>query len=102
MTKQEAKFDLLRTNVVAKKHNTDLVFLKGGGDTATMDPQVKAWYLAEQNPILNLMPGTTATVSTPSATTSPTPTVATPTLSTVTPTPTPTPPAPSGDEELVI
>ncbi|KAE8789914.1 putative methionyl-tRNA synthetase [Hordeum vulgare] len=102
MTKQDAKLDLLRTSVDVKKRNTDMAFLMGGGDTTTMDPQVEAWYLAERNLILNLIPGPATTMSRPSATTSPTPTMATPTPSTATPTPTLTSPAHAGDEEYVI
>ncbi|KAE8793342.1 putative methionyl-tRNA synthetase [Hordeum vulgare] len=85
MMKQDIKVNLLMTNIAAKKRNINLAFLMGA-DMATMDPQVKAWYLAERNLILNLMTGpaaatttTTPTQSTASATTMPTASCPTPT-----------------------
>ncbi|CAM0871607.1 unnamed protein product [Alopecurus aequalis] len=59
MKKQDAKLDLLRTNVVTKKRNNDLAFLMGA-DTAAMDPLVRAWFMAECAIILNQMPAQAA------------------------------------------
>ncbi|XP_020193119.1 uncharacterized protein [Aegilops tauschii subsp. strangulata] len=65
MTNSAVKHDLLRTNVAAKKRNTDLAFLMGGADMSAMDEQVKAWYMAERGLILNQMSSTVPPSPTP-------------------------------------
>ncbi|CAM0951151.1 unnamed protein product [Alopecurus aequalis] len=46
------KLDLLRTGTVAKKRNHDLAFLTAG-DPATMDPEVRAWFMEQRRLILS-------------------------------------------------
>ncbi|XP_044421746.1 formin-like protein 2 [Triticum aestivum] len=107
LSSSAVKIDLLRTNVVAKKRNTDLAFLLGGADMLqSNDEAVKAWYLAERGLILNQLPSTT----TPTPTLPPSPSddaAETPRSTEATPTPpstetppsprTPTPPTPEVD-----
>ena len=84
------KLDLFRTNITAKKRNTDLAFLLGGADMLqSTDEAVKAWYLAERGLIMNQLPSTMP----------PTPTTPPPTPTTTPPTPThtPTPPPSPSD-----
>ena len=114
VTSSAVKLGLLRTNVVAKKRNTNLAFLMGGADMLqSNDEAVKTWHLAECGLILNQLPSTapptpTQTPTPPpspsdEASTTPSSTEAAPTLPSTeeAPTPpsprTPTPPMPGAE-----
>ena len=57
MSSSAIKLDLLRTNIVAKKRNTNMAFLPGEADMLqSNDEAVKAWYLAKRGLILNQLP----------------------------------------------
>ncbi|XBI11489.1 hypothetical protein VPH35_138543 [Triticum aestivum] len=109
MLSSAVKLGLLRTNVAAKKRNTNLAFLLGRADMLqSNDEAVKAWYLAERGLILNQLPSTAPPTPTPMPPPSPSDdAAATPRSTEATPTPpstetppsprTPTPPTPEAD-----
>lgn len=52
MANSKVKIELLRTGTVAKKRNHDLAFLTGA-DPDAMDPELRAWYMAQRRLILS-------------------------------------------------
>ena len=107
MTSSAVKLDLLRTNVAAKKRNTNLAFLRGGADMhQSNDEAVKAWYLAERGLILNQLPSSTPPTPTltPMPTPSPSPSdnaAKTPRSTEAMPTP-PSPRTPTSEADLAV
>ena len=75
MKNNAIKLDLLRTNVAAKKRNTDMAFLMGRADMLqSNDEKLKAWYLVQRGLILNELPTATPTTpTTPTTTRTPSP-----------------------------
>ena len=73
MSTSAVKLDPLRTNVAAKKRNTDLAFLLGGADMLqSTDEAVKAWYMAHVGLILDQLPSARPPTHTPPPPPSPT------------------------------
>ncbi|CAM0879536.1 unnamed protein product [Alopecurus aequalis] len=70
MKKQDDKLTLLRTNVATKKRKNELAFLMGA-DTESMDPMVRAWFMAEHAIILKQMPAQPANGEDPATTEDP-------------------------------
>ncbi|KAF7059747.1 hypothetical protein CFC21_066610 [Triticum aestivum] len=75
MKNNTIKLDLLRTDVAAKKRNTDMAFLMGGADMLqSNDEKLKAWYLVQRGLILSELPTATPTTpTTPTTTRTPSP-----------------------------
>jgi hypothetical protein len=67
LANQGVRIALLKTTSTAKKRNTDLAFLIGGNDTA-MDEEMRTWYDAHRQAILQ--PPSTVS-SSPSMTSTP-------------------------------
>ncbi|XP_071684012.1 uncharacterized protein [Lolium perenne] len=68
LANQGARIALLKTTVAAKKRNTDLAFLMGGGDMELMDEETRNWYQGHRNDILR---ATTSSPPAPTSSTSP-------------------------------
>jgi hypothetical protein len=69
--RQDAKLELIRANVAAKKRREDLSILMV--DTAGMDDDVREWWKAQRTAILYEVRGPLASTSAATASTSPAP-----------------------------
>nr|XP_051190020.1 uncharacterized protein LOC127303315 [Lolium perenne] len=56
LANQGARIALLKTTAAAKKRNTDLAFLMGGGDMELMDEETRNWYKGHRSDILRAPP----------------------------------------------
>jgi hypothetical protein len=56
LANQGVRIALLKTTAAAKKRNTDLAFLMGGGDMELMDEETRNWYQGHRSDILRATP----------------------------------------------
>jgi len=101
MEKQDAKFDLMKTNVAAKKRREDLALLMA--DMTAMDPATKEWYMEQRMLILQLRappPSSAPTPPPPSST--PPPSSSTPPPASSTPPAAPEVPSARDENDLAV
>jgi hypothetical protein len=56
LANQGVRIALLKTTAAAKKRNTDLAFLMGGGNMELMDEETRNWYQGHRSDILRATP----------------------------------------------
>ncbi|KAK1606877.1 hypothetical protein QYE76_030550 [Lolium multiflorum] len=72
LANQGVRIALLKTTAAAKKRNTDLAFLMGGGDMELMDEETRNWYRAHRSDILRAPPASpSSSPPAPTSSTSP-------------------------------
>ncbi|KAK1561667.1 hypothetical protein QYE76_017255 [Lolium multiflorum] len=72
LANQGVRIALLKTTAAAKKRNTDLAFLMGGGDMELMDEETRNWYQGHRSDILRAPPASpSSSPPAPTSSTSP-------------------------------